>query len=125
MQDYRKLRVWHKAHQLTLDTYAFSASLNAPRAWPLRNQLLRAAISVPSNIAEGAGRGSDADFNRFLQHSLGSLNELEYDFLLARDLGFLTPGAHARFLGQLQEVRRMLSGLMAQLTRRTPQPEQR
>jgi four helix bundle protein len=87
--------------------------------------MLRAAISVPSNIAEGAGRGSDADFYRFLRHSLGSLNELEYDFLLARDLGFLTPGAHARLGGQLQEVRRMLSGLIAHLTHGTPQPEQR
>ena len=85
MQDYRKLRVWQQAHSFTLEAYAVSAYLTRPIAWPLRNQLLRAVISVPSNIAEGAGRGSDADFRRFLLHSLGSLNEVEYDLLLARD----------------------------------------
>ena len=115
MQDYRKLRVWQKAHQLAIQTYAVAAHLQAPPAWPLRNQLLRAAISVPSNIAEGAGRGSDADFRRFLLHSLGSLNEVEYDLLLARDLGFLPTSEHARFPPQLEEARRMLSGLVAKL----------
>jgi four helix bundle protein len=115
MQDYRKLRVWQKAHRLTLDTYAFAITLRAPTEWALRDQLLRAAISVPSNIAEGAARGSDSDFNRFLRHSLGSLNEVEYDLLLARDLGFLNAPGHARLRTQLEEVRRMLNGLMGQL----------
>jgi four helix bundle protein len=115
VQDYRKLKVWQKAHKLTLDVYAVSASLVAPAAWPLRNQLLRAAISVPSNIAEGAGRRSDPDFKRFLAHSLGSLNEVEYDLLLARDLGFVRTSDHLRLSRQLEEVRRMLSGLMAEV----------
>jgi four helix bundle protein len=115
MQDYRKLRVWQKAHRLTLATYAASAHLVAPLSWPLRNQLLRASLSVPANIAEGAGRGSDPDFRRFLGHSLGSLNEVEYDLLLARDLGFLPAAEHSRLSAQLEEVRRMLSGLMASL----------
>lgn len=115
MQDYRKLHVWTKAHALTLGTYKVAVSLTMPPAWPLRDQLLRAAISVPSNIAEGAGRGSDADFNRFLYHALGSLNEVEYDLLLARDLGFLKASEHSRLCEQIEEVRRMLSGLMAQL----------
>ena len=118
MQDYRNLRVWQKAHELTLETYAFSATLTAPAAWPLRDQLLRAVISVPSNIAEGAGRGSDADFHRSLHHSLGSLNEVEYDFILARDLGFMECSEHSRLCTQLEEVRRMLSGLMTQLKAR-------
>ncbi len=89
MKDYRKLVVWQKAHMLTLQTYELSPHLQKPEAWPLRDQLLRAAISIPSNIAEGAGRGTDPDFRRFLWHSLGSSNELEYDLLLARDLRFL------------------------------------
>jgi four helix bundle protein len=112
MQDYRKLVVWQKAHKLTLDLYSVSANLKAPEAWPLRDQLLRAAISIPSNIAEGAGRGSDADFRRFLWHSMGSCNELEYDLLLARDLTFLPEKDHTRLTGALVEVRRMLSGLI-------------
>ena len=115
MQDYRKLKVWQKAHKLTLAVYKASAYLDRPRAWPLQSQLLRASISVASNIAEGAGRGSDPDFRRFLLHSLGSLNEVEYDQLLARDLGFLPSVEHARLSALLEEVRRMLSGLIASI----------
>ena len=69
--------------------------------------------SIPSNIAEGTGRGSDPDFRRFLFHSLGSTNEVEYDFLLARDLGFLPLPLHEQRAREIQEVRRMLSGLIA------------
>ena len=116
MQDYRKLRVWQKAHQLTLDTYAISSHLQQPDAWPVRDQLFKAAISVPSNIAEGAGRSSDADFRRFLWHSLGSSNEVEYDLLLAKDLGFLPLRLHTGLTGQVEEVRRMLIGLVQRLT---------
>src|SRR4026208_1825497 len=116
MQYYLNLQVWQKAHQLGLGTYAISAYPQKPDGWPLRDQLLRAAISVPSNIAEGAGRGSDPDFRRFLWHSLGSANELEYDLLLARDLGFLLPPVHGPLTEQLEDVRRMLVGLVQRLT---------
>jgi four helix bundle protein len=116
MADYRKLHVWEKAHSLTLETYAFSAILTQRKVWELRSQLLRAAISIPSSIAEGAGRGSDPDFRRFLYHSLGSTNELEYDLLLARDLGFLPADQFDGMSGRIAEVRRMLSGLIDTLT---------
>jgi four helix bundle protein len=112
MQDYRNLYVWQKAHRLALAVYAISPKLKAPEAWPLRDQVLRAAISIPSNVAEGAGRGSDPDFRRFLFHSLGSCNELEYDLLLARDLTFLPAATHADLARQVEEVRRMLNGLV-------------
>lgn len=117
MQDYRKLRVWQHAHRLTLGTYAASAHLTRPAAWPLRDQLLRAVISVPANIAEGTGRGTDPDFRRFLLHALGSLNEVEYYLLLARDLGFLPAVEHPGLSEQLANVRRMLNGLIATLDR--------
>jgi four helix bundle protein len=117
MQDYRKLFVWQKAHKLVLDVYADSAKrLRHPDAWPVRDQMRRAAISIPSNIAEGTGRGTDRDFRRFLFHSLGSTNELEYDFLLARDLGFLPDPLHEQRTRQVEEVRRMLSGLVVRLS---------
>jgi four helix bundle protein len=116
MQDYRNLKVWQKAHRLTLATYAVSPHLQKPDAWPVRDQMLRAAISMPSNIAEGAGRGSDPDFRRFLWHSLGSCNELEYDLLLARDLRFLPLETHRQLTGQLEEVRCMLTSLVQRIT---------
>jgi four helix bundle protein len=110
MQDYRRLFVWQKAHSLALDVYADSAKYLAHRpAWELRGQVHGAAISVPSNIAEGSGRGSNSDFRRFCFYSLGSVNELEYDLLLAKDLRFLPVGLHDSRAEQIQEVRRMLS----------------
>ena len=118
MQDYRKLRVWQKAHALALAAYAVSPYLKAPEAWPLRDQCLRAAISIASNVAEGSGRGSDPDFRRFLFHSLGSCNELEYDLLLARDLALLPEALHSDLTGQLEEVRRMLTGLIQTISAR-------
>lgn len=59
MQDYRNLRAWQKAHQLAVHAYELPAYLQEPKGWALRDQILKAAISIPSNIAEGAGRGSD------------------------------------------------------------------
>jgi four helix bundle protein len=112
MKDYRKLFVWQKAHKLALGTYAISPYLRAPEAWPIRDQALRATVSIPSNIAEGSGRGSDPELRRFLWYSLGSCNELEYDLLLARDLRFLPPAVHDPLAGNVEEVRRMLSGLI-------------
>jgi four helix bundle protein len=106
MQDYRKLYVWQKAHQLALRTYAVPAYLVKPEAWPLRDQILRSVISIPSNIAEGAGRGSDPDFRRFLWHSMGSCNELESQLLLARDLTFIPGEVHTRLGNDLSEVRK-------------------
>jgi four helix bundle protein len=102
-----------------MKTYAVSAYFKSPEAWPLRDQLFRAAISVPSNIAEGAGRGSDADFRRFLFHSMGSLNEAEYDLFLARELGFLPPDQYKSIQETLVRVRQMLSRLVRKLK---PQP---
>jgi four helix bundle protein len=115
MQDYRKLRVWQRSHQLALATYAITARFTGPRTWPLRDQLQGAAISVPANIAEGSGRGSDPDFKRFLFHSLGSLNELEYDLFLALELGFLPRSEHTRVSAEIREVRSMLCGLIKTL----------
>jgi four helix bundle protein len=109
MRDFRKLNVWQKSHQLALATYTLPPYLVKPEAWPLRDQLLKAAISVPSNIAEGSGRGSDPDLCRFLWYSMGSCNELESDLLLAHDLKFIPGAIHARLGNQVSEVRRMLT----------------
>ena len=76
---------------------------------------MRAATSVPANIAEGCGRAGDRDFRRFLRHSLGSACELEYHLLLARDLGFLAAGAYKALNPQVVEVKRMLTGLIRRL----------
>jgi four helix bundle protein len=115
MQDFKKLRVWQKAHVLTVGIYEQTATIPPGRGWPLQSQLLRAATSVPANIAEGCGRAGDRDFRRFLRHSLGSACELEYHLLLARDVGFLPVPEYAVLAAQVVEVKRMLSGLIRRL----------
>jgi four helix bundle protein len=94
MQDFRNLFVWQKSHKLALEVYAESGTLPRGIGWSLQSHLVRAATSVPANIAEGCGRAGDRDFRRFLRHSLGSACELEYHLLLARDLGFLAEAAY-------------------------------
>lgn len=79
------------------------------------SQLRRAAHSIPANLAEGSGRGSDKDFARFLRISTGSANELEYGLTLARDLGFLDGETHAGLASLTAETRRMLNGLRKRL----------
>jgi len=115
MQDYRKLLVWQKAHQLAIDTYALPKYFLKPEAWPLRDQIFRAAISIPANVAEGAGRGSNPDFGRFLWHSMGSCNEYETNLQLAHDVKLLPDAVHSRLANQVSEVRRMLTSFMEAL----------
>jgi len=111
MQDYRNLRVWQKAHQLGIDAYALPAYLHEPQGWALRDQILKAVISISSNIAEGAGRGSDPDFARFLWYSMGSCNEFESDLLLGGAVK-LIPAPILTSLGdQVSGVRRDLTRL--------------
>ena len=112
MQDYRNLRVWQKAHQLAVDAYALPAYLSDPRGWALRDQILKAVISISSNIAEGAGRGSDPDFARFLWYSMGSCNEFESDLLLGRDVQLIPQDLMTRLGNEVSEVRQLLTRLI-------------
>jgi four helix bundle protein len=115
MQDYRKLRVWQRAHQMAVDAYALPKYLRQPECWPLRDQILRAAISIQSNVAEGAGRGSNPDFLRFCWHSMGSCNEFETDVLLAYNTKFLPRDVHTQFGNEVSEIRMMLTRFMETL----------
>jgi four helix bundle protein len=82
----------------------------------LRSQIRRATISIPANIVEGCGRGTDPDFKRMVQIAFGSACEVEYFLLLAHDLTYITPEDHARLNDEVIEVKRMLSGLLASLS---------
>lgn len=82
---------------------------------PLARQMRRAAVSVPSNIAEGCGRGGQAELGRFLHIAMGSASELEYQLLLARDLKLSNGEDHARLVGDITEVKRMLTALIQML----------
>lgn len=123
MQDFRRLRVWQKSHDLALATYAFAATIRHPRDYCLRDQLIRAAVSVAANIAEGCGRAGDRELRRFLRVSLGSATELEYHLLLARDLGLLPERTYEQLTAAAVEVKRMLAGLAKRLSERLEQAE--
>src|SRR6266581_3126146 len=91
MKDFRNLKVWEKAHQLTLALYRITPSFPREEAYGLASQIRRAASSIASNIAEGCGREGDAELARFCIIARGSASELEYELLLARDLTLLHP----------------------------------
>jgi four helix bundle protein len=116
MQSFRDLKVWQKAHELTLGVYKSTASFPREELYGLTSQLRRAAASVPANLAEGRCRRGDREFARFVGIALGSASETEYHLLLARDLGFLPQAEHESLAGQVEEVKRMLSVLYDRLT---------
>ena len=115
MGDYRKLKVWDRAHALALAVFKESARFPATERYGLTAQVRSAATSVGSNIVEGANRQSDGDMGRFLQIARASLAELEYQLLLARDLGYLPSERHAELAKEMDEISRMLIGLMTHL----------
>jgi four helix bundle protein len=115
MQDFRNLKVWVKAHQVALEVYRATKSFPREELYGLTNQVRRCAVSVPSNIAEGCGRGTDADFRRILYLAAGSASEMEYQLLLARDLDYLAADRHATIQAMTDEVKRKLAALIQRL----------
>lgn len=117
MRDFRELKVWWKGHELALDLYRATAGFPREEVYGLTGQVRRAAVSVPANIAEGCGRGGDAELARFMRISMGSASELEYHLLLAKDLEYLDPQQHEQLAEQTREVKRMLAPFINRLKR--------
>lgn len=115
MQDYRKLHVWEKSHQLAVTVYMVTRCFPREELYGLISQLRRAAMSIPANIAEGCGRDGQADTARFFQVAMGSACEVEYYALLAHDLAFLDAKAHQQVAEQVSEVKRMLASLIQKI----------
>ena len=115
MKDFRTLKVWEKAHHLTLVVYKATKSFPKEELYGLTSQIRRSCASIPANIAEGCGRRGDAEFARFLQIAMGSASELEYHLLLARDLNFLNISDYERLASDLTEVKRMLTSFTQKL----------
>ena len=114
-KSYRELIVWQKAMDLAVAIHPIARSFPKAEMFGLTSQLNRAAVSVPSNIAEGQGRRTTADFLHFLGIAKGSLNELETQITLARRYDYLQEAAHTHLLQQSAEVGRMLNGLIEAL----------
>jgi len=115
MKDFRQLKVWEKSHLLALAIYKITKEFPKEELYGLTSQIRRARMSIPTNIAEGCGRNTDADFARFLQMSMGSASETEYRLILARDLEFLAKDSYEKLHTDGEEVKRMLASLLKTL----------
>ena len=116
MSDFKRLKVWRKAHALALNVHRTTARIRGLQSVSLRSQMLRAAISVPSNIVEGTAKGSDRELVRFLKIALGSTSELEYHLIMARDSSVIAVPEFESLSEQTIETRKMLYGLIRSLT---------
>ena len=117
-QLYRDLVAWKKSMSLVREIYVATNAFPRSEMFGLRAQVRRAAVSVPSNIAEGYARFADGDLLRFLRIARGSLAEVETQLTLARDLGFLLPATLTTLLTSSDEVGRILTGLISSVSRR-------
>lgn len=115
MRDFREIKVWTKAHALTVKLYRLTKTFPKDELYGLTSQIRRSSASIGANIAEGRGRRIRADFARFLQVALGSASELQYHLVLAADLEFLTRGDHLQVDSMTAEVKRMLTAFIHKL----------
>lgn len=114
---FRDLMVWQKSMQLAQKIYQNTADFPKHEIFGLTSQMRRAAVSVPSNIAEGHGRLTDGNMRLFLGQARGSLYELETQIELARRLNYLQTESEKDLLESCREVGKMLNGLLAVLER--------
>jgi four helix bundle protein len=117
MEDFKNLKVWSKAHELTIKIYGRTRTFPNDEMYGLTSQIRRAAASIGANIAEGCGRRSDPEMKRFIQIARGSASELEYHLLLARDLHFLNQLEFKELEAKVLEIQRMLAALAQRLHR--------
>jgi four helix bundle protein len=119
LANYRDLKVWAQAHELSIAIYKATATFPKDEQYGLTSQIRRSCTSIPANVAEGYGRGSDAELARYLRIAMGSATELDYHLLLARDINILDLSSYDRLVHQLDDVRRMLTAFIQRLTPRS------
>ena len=115
MKDFRRLQVWQKAHLLTLKVYEATRKFPKEELYGLTTQMRKNSSSIPTNIAEGCGRGGDTEFARFLQIAMGSASELGYELILSRDLHYLSLDEYESLNQDTVEVKRMLAPFIRKL----------
>jgi four helix bundle protein len=115
VKNYKDLIVWQKAIELVIEIYDATSRFPREEIYGLTSQLRRAAVSVPSNIAEGQGRATKGEFIQFLCHARGSLCESDTQIPIARRLGYLAPELEEHLTSLSNEVGRILNGLLTSL----------
>ena len=115
MQHFTELNVWKRSHALVLEVYRLTKAFPADERFNLISQIRRAALSVPTNIAEGSKRKSQQEYARFLNYAEGSLSETEYLLMVSRDLGYLPGTTCGQHLKEISEIARMLYALRSRI----------
>jgi len=115
VKDFHELKVWQKAHELTLSVYRVTKDFPREELYGLTSQIRRASASIAANLAEGCGRNGDAEFARYCSIAMGSASDVEYHLLLARDLKLLKPGEYEELAPRATELKRMLTALLQKL----------
>jgi four helix bundle protein len=115
MRDFHKLKVWERAHQLTLIVYKVTKGFPKEELYGLTNQLRRSCSSIPTNIAEGYGRSGKGETIQFFNIAIGSACELEYQLILAHDLDYIDDNTYTHTTADVIEIRRMLFGFIQKL----------
>ena len=123
MKDFRTLQVWQKAHAFVLELYEVSQSFPAQESYGITSQIRRAAVSIPSNIAEGCGREGDPELRRFLLIASGSVSETEYQLQLCKDLCFLVESKYHPPNNQIIELKKMLNAFIQKLASGASSPK--
>jgi four helix bundle protein len=109
MHQFKELLIWKKSRIFCAEIYSIMAAFPSDEKFGLTNQLRRASVSIPSNIAEGSSRNSNKDFSRFLEIAIGSAYEIETQLLIAFDLGFIKFDTLETLTDQLEEIIKMTS----------------
>lgn len=122
LKNYKELKVWQRSYQLCLEIYRMTKGFPREERYSLTSQVRRAAVSIPSNIAEGYGRKTTLDYIRFLFIAYGSNCELETQILLSGDLGYIESGKLEMLKEKIREVERMLKALIKSLEKKHSTP---
>jgi|KBSSwiStaDraftv2_1062776.scaffolds.fasta_scaffold751091_1 four helix bundle protein len=117
-KSYRDLEVWQRSMRLAKRIYQVTQKFPRDERFGLTNQLRRAAVSVPSNLAEGHARFGSGEFSRFISITMGSVAELETQILLSRELGYVDAAVAEDVLGELDGIGKMLRGLAKSIQKR-------
>lgn len=112
MRDFKKLEIWKNGIELVKQVYQLSNKLPSEEKFGLRSQITRAAVSIPSNIAEGCSRNSEVEFKRFLEIAIGSLFEVETQLIIAQELNFIKENELEAIFSLIQKEGRMINSLI-------------
>ena len=115
MLNFKDLAIWQRSHNLTLDIYRATQYFPKEEMYGLTSQIRRAVSSIPTNIAEGCGRRTNAELANFLNIASGSASEVEYEILLAKEVGYIAPELYDAWTQEIGEIRSMLAAYMKRL----------